>query len=114
LKTNWSSEEDDILLRAVEKYGEKNWQLIADELESRTGQQCLHRWLKTLKPGIHKGKWNDEEDKQLDIATQSYGVGNWSLICKHVPGRTDVQCRERYMNVLERDIKKRILDKRRR
>lgn len=24
----------------------------------------------------------------------------WSLVAKLVPGRTDVQCRERYMNVL--------------
>lgn len=28
-------------------------------------------------------------------------MGNWVQIEKHVPGRTDVQCRERWVNVLD-------------
>jgi hypothetical protein len=28
----------------------------------------------------------------------------WSLVARLVPGRTDVQCRERYMNVLNPDV----------
>ncbi len=29
----------------------------------------------------------------------------WSLVAKHVAGRSDVQCRERYMNVLDPSLK---------
>ena len=29
----------------------------------------------------------------------------WSLVAQHVTGRSDVQCRERYMNVLDPSLK---------
>lgn len=29
----------------------------------------------------------------------------WSLVAQHVPSRSDVQCRERYMNVLHPSLK---------
>eukprot|EP01105_Mastigella_eilhardi_P024190 TRINITY_DN626_c0_g1_i8.p1 TRINITY_DN626_c0_g1~~TRINITY_DN626_c0_g1_i8.p1 ORF type:complete len:439 (+),score=142.02 TRINITY_DN626_c0_g1_i8:88-1404(+) len=46
LKSKWAPEEDEKLKQAVLKYGEKNWQQVANCLEGRMGQQCLHRWTK--------------------------------------------------------------------
>ncbi|CAG8647777.1 13911_t:CDS:10 [Cetraspora pellucida] len=102
----WSKEEDNILIRAVDLYGEKNWQQVAHCLDNRTGQQCLHRWTKTLNPAIRRGRWKKEEDEALRNAVSIYGAGNWVKVQQYVLGRTDVQCRERWMNVLNPSIKK--------
>lgn len=40
----------------------------------------------------------------LAIAVNAYGSGNWTRIHKHIPGRTDVQCRERWVNVLNPEL----------
>lgn len=42
----------------------------------------------------------------LKNAVSIYGPGNWVKIQQYVLGRTDVQCRERWMNVLSPEIKK--------
>jgi myb proto-oncogene protein len=103
-KSKWSEEEDRILYEAVKLYGLKNWGQVANCLDGRTGQQCLHRYQKTLSPDIKKGKWEWEEDRRLQLATAIYGPGKWSYICAHVPKRTDVQCRERWCNLLAPEI----------
>jgi len=36
----------------------------------------------------------------LTLAVKSYGTKNWIKIQAHVPGRTDVQFRERWVNIL--------------
>lgn len=103
-KSKWTEEEDRILLEAVKLYGLKNWGQVANCLEGRTGQQCLHRYQKTLCPDLKKGKWEWEEDRRLQLAAAIYGPGRWSFIALHVPKRTDVQCRERWCNLLAPDI----------
>lgn len=102
----WTPEEDEMLVEAVKKFGDKNWASVATLLGGlRTGQQCLHRWQKTLNPEIRRGRWDPREDNLLAMAVRAYGAGNWRLIHKHVPGRTDVQCRERWVNVLDPAVK---------
>mmetsp|Transcript_9469 Transcript_9469/g.18264 ORF Transcript_9469/g.18264 Transcript_9469/m.18264 type:complete len:155 (+) Transcript_9469:5585-6049(+) len=56
--------------------------------------------MKTLHPDIKRGKWLPEEDRKLLLATHIYSSNNWASIAEHVPNRTDIQCRERYCNVL--------------
>ncbi|XP_065884759.1 uncharacterized protein [Dysidea avara] len=106
LKRSWSAEEDASLKEAVQKHGAGNWILVASEIPGRTGQQCMHRWQKALMPGIKKGRWTAEEDEQLRLAVATYGAGNWSKIKLGVPSRTDAQCRERWVNVLDGKVKK--------
>eukprot|EP01113_Clastostelium_recurvatum_P049514 TRINITY_DN9185_c0_g1_i3.p1 TRINITY_DN9185_c0_g1~~TRINITY_DN9185_c0_g1_i3.p1 ORF type:complete len:959 (-),score=240.93 TRINITY_DN9185_c0_g1_i3:531-3407(-) len=106
MKSGWTQEDDDKLRDAVRKHGEKNWQQVANHLEGRTGQQCLHRWQKTLNPAIRRGRWSSAEDELLKAAVKHYGPKSWIKICQHVPGRTDVQCRERWVNVLCPDVNK--------
>ncbi|KAJ1980928.1 hypothetical protein H4R35_000923 [Dimargaris xerosporica] len=99
-KRRWTAEEDAMLRQAVQIYGEKNWQQIAHILDNRTGQQCLHRWTKSVNPIIRRGRWDPEEDEALLTAVDIYGEGNWRQVQHYVLSRTDVQCRERYCNVL--------------
>lgn len=37
---------------------------------------------------------------------KQFGVGNWTKISQQVPTRTSVQCRERWVNVLDERIKR--------
>eukprot|EP00727_Mastigamoeba_balamuthi_P014318 m51a1_g9510 hypothetical protein (1845) ;mRNA; f:691990-699199 len=101
MKRLWSPEEDRQLEAAVNRFGEKSWQQVASLIPGRTGQQCLHRWTKAVRPGISRGFWTQEEDKRLIVALHVYGVGCWVNVMRHVRTRTDVQCRERWANVSE-------------
>jgi hypothetical protein len=63
MKSKWTPEEDHLLAEATKIFGQRNWQQVAHCIPGRTGQQCLHRWQKTLDPDIVHGKWSHEHDK---------------------------------------------------
>ncbi len=44
--------------------------------------------------------------QQLIKGVGVHGKKTWSKVCQYVPGRTQSQCRERYLNVLDSDLKK--------
>ncbi|KAI8976937.1 hypothetical protein BDB01DRAFT_802027 [Pilobolus umbonatus] len=96
----WTQKEDKDLSDAVKQLGNCNWQQVAATLTDRTGQQCLQRWSKSISPAIKRRRWDSEEDKLLKQAVNIYGAGNWRKVQRLLPGRTDMQCRERYMNIL--------------
>jgi predicted RNA-binding protein len=58
-----------------------------------------------LTRGSIKGLWSAEEDAIIKRCVES-GVGKWSVIAEHVPGRNGKQCRERYENHLKPTVKK--------
>jgi myb proto-oncogene protein len=102
----WTEEEDRILIEGVQMYGMTDcWMEISEMLDGRTASQCIHRWNKTLDPHKKIGRWTAEEDAWLLAAIHRIGSANWSLVQNFVPNRTDVQCRERYMNVLHPQLK---------
>ncbi|GJS73681.1 Myb domain protein 4r1 [Tanacetum coccineum] len=106
LNNEWTPTEDEELRKAVAEYGETNWQLVASVLSGRTGTQCSNRWKKSLNPLRERvGRWDSDEDKRLKIAVRLFGAKNWNKITKFVPGRTQVQCRERWVNCLDPSLK---------
>ena len=105
-KGGWTAEEDTILRRAVHKFNGRNWKKIAEFFEDRTDVQCLHRWQKVLNPELVKGPWTPEEDKKLGDLVDDHGPKKWSEIAKNLPGRIGKQCRERWHNHLNPDIKR--------
>ncbi len=44
--------------------------------------------------------------QQLIEGVRIHGKKAWSKVCQFVPGRSQSQCRERYLNVLNSDLKK--------
>eukprot|EP00164_Ancoracysta_twista_P001126 GFYU01001478.1.p1 GENE.GFYU01001478.1~~GFYU01001478.1.p1 ORF type:complete len:538 (+),score=75.87 GFYU01001478.1:308-1921(+) len=102
----WTPEEDDKLRQAVELYKGKNWKKIADCLEGRTNVQCLQRWQQVLNPALVKRPWTAEEDELIGTLVDQYGTRRWSVIASYFPGRIGKQCRERWHNHLDPDIKK--------
>ncbi|XP_077238258.1 uncharacterized protein LOC143879651 isoform X2 [Tasmannia lanceolata] len=102
LRREWTEDDDAHLRAVVEALGEVDWQLVASNLEGRVGPQCSNRWRKTLHPSIKRvGRWTVDEDKRLKIAVTLFGPKQWMKIAQFVPGRTQVQCRERWLNALD-------------
>ena len=53
-----------------------------------------------------KGPWSPEEDEALTKLVALHGIKGWSLIASKLPGRIGKQCRERWFNHLDPNIKK--------
>ncbi|XP_065536890.1 transcriptional activator Myb isoform X2 [Lathamus discolor] len=105
-KTRWTREEDEKLKKLVEQNGTGDWKVIANFLPNRTDVQCQHRWQKVLNPELIKGPWTKEEDQRVIELVQKYGPKRWSVIAKHLKGRIGKQCRERWHNHLNPEVKK--------
>ncbi|KAJ3611732.1 hypothetical protein NHX12_021746 [Muraenolepis orangiensis] len=105
-KVKWSRDEDDKLKKLVEQNGTDSWKLIAGHFTGRTDGQCQHRWQKVLNPELVKGPWTKEEDQKVIDLVHKYGPKRWSVIAKHLQGRIGKQCRERWHNHLNPEVKK--------
>ncbi|CAO2820552.1 unnamed protein product [Amaranthus hypochondriacus] len=105
-KGGWTPEEDETLRNAVADFKGKNWKKIAEFFPDRSEVQCLHRWQKVLNPELVKGPWTQKEDEKILELVEIYGPTKWSVIAKSLPGRIGKQCRERWHNHLNPDIKK--------
>ncbi|XP_077409556.1 transcriptional activator Myb isoform X1 [Vanacampus margaritifer] len=105
-KSRWTREEDEKLKKLVELHGSDDWKVIASLLSNRTDVQCQHRWQKVLNPELIKGPWTKEEDQRVIELVQKYGAKRWSVIAKHLKGRIGKQCRERWHNHLNPEVKK--------
>ncbi|CAN1334826.1 Transcription factor MYB98 [Linum perenne] len=88
MKSQWTPEEDSLLVQLVEKYGLKKWAHIARILSGRVGKQCRERWYNYLKPDIKREIWTEDEDKILINSHMKFG-NKWSEIAKTIPGRTE-------------------------
>jgi hypothetical protein len=99
-KGKWKPEEDAKLTEAVKKHG-SNWVAVAAMVSGRTNEQCRHRWTQTLDPSIGKGKWKPKDDTKLTGSSEKYG-NNWVAVAAMVfGGRTNQQCRERWVKNLD-------------
>lgn len=55
---------------------------------------------------VNKGPWTKEEDQRLRELVEKYSPRNWSFLAKMMGSRQGKQCRERWHNHLNPDIKK--------
>lgn len=80
------------------------WNRIAERIPNRTGIQCQARWTEALDPTVRKGKWSEEEDALLRAGVEKFGRC-WIRIAETVPGRTQRQCRTRWMQIKYKEEK---------
>ncbi|XP_029929984.1 myb-related protein B-like isoform X2 [Myripristis murdjan] len=104
-KPRWSEEEDQKLQRLVRQFGPDDWPFISQQFK-RSEVECQRRWQKMLNPELVKGPWTKEEDDRVIQLVRRYGVQRWSLIAKHMQSRIGKQCRERWHNHLNPNVKK--------
>ncbi|KAJ9682662.1 hypothetical protein PVL29_018561 [Vitis rotundifolia] len=61
-KGAWTSEEDHLLRKCIEKYGEGKWYQVPFRAGlNRCRKSCRLRWLNYLKPDIKRGKFTADE-----------------------------------------------------
>lgn len=97
----WTLEEDQRLMNAINANGTENWPLIASLVGDRTIAQCTQRWNRVLNPKISKANQSREEEQKLINAVQKYGNA-WTIIASEMGNRSDVQCRFRYKFLLKK------------
>ncbi|RZF43885.1 hypothetical protein LSTR_LSTR007221, partial [Laodelphax striatellus] len=94
-KGRFSPEEDELLLRAVEKYG-LSFRSAAALFPNRTAVQIKGRYIRKMENAKTKGRWSLEEDKTLLKLVDEIGVGKWKKISEHFTTRTRTQVRQSY------------------
>lgn len=95
VKGKWSKAEDNLLKKAIEKFGDNRWSLVSQIIKNRNESQCRERWKRQLKKNIKKGKWDKNEDLKLKSLVNIYGK-KWSKIAEHMVSRNDHQCKKRW------------------
>ncbi|XP_073154006.1 transcription factor MYB114-like [Henckelia pumila] len=84
----WSKEEDILLKKCVQTYGQGRWHLVPLRAGlNRCRKSCRLRWINYLSPNIKRGYFTAEE---VDLLIRLHRLlGNrWSLIAGRIPGRT--------------------------
>ncbi|XP_067826086.1 snRNA-activating protein complex subunit 4 isoform X2 [Heptranchias perlo] len=108
-RKEWTAEEDQMLTELVQKMRVGNfipYTKIAYFMEGRNSSQLLYHWSKSLDPTVKRGPWSRAEDALLLKAVAKYGTRDWFKIQEGVPGRVDVQCRGRFLNGLNRTVRR--------
>jgi hypothetical protein len=107
--TDWSHDDIGLLEKLVEQYHDAapRWNDIAANFSNRSAYECLAKWQEVAQTSVVKGKgsWTTEEDQMIQEKLALYGR-KWAKIASFLPGRHGKQCRERYVNHLNPQLKK--------
>lgn len=102
--TKWTPEEDELLAQLVHQ--NESWSVITSHFPGRTSKQVLAHWKKVADPEIVRGSWTCSEDQKIISWVNQNGPTKWSSLAEQLPGRIAKQCRERWCNHLDPNIKK--------
>ncbi|KAM4579429.1 LOW QUALITY PROTEIN: snRNA-activating protein complex subunit 4 [Fundulus diaphanus] len=88
----WTKDEDQLLLQAVARHGERCWWKVRLEVPGRTDGACRDRYVDCLRKNIKKGSFDSHEVELLKELVKKHGVGRWAKIAAEIPHRLDSQC----------------------
>ncbi len=70
-----------------------------------SASQVSYRYLHSLIPTRTKGQFSEIEDALLRSSVNQHGFKDWTKVAKQVPGRTGSQCRDRWCDYLDPNLK---------
>jgi hypothetical protein len=97
----FTSKEDQILHRCVERLGTNDWELIALQLPGRSARQCRERWFTYLSPDVNRTPWSAAEDALLFDLMQTHGP-RWGAMVPFFCKRTQNNIKNRWNTVLRK------------
>ena len=100
---NWTAQEDTLLNDLIQRG--VDWNTIGTMFPGRNAKQVLSHWRKVANPSIVRGSWTAEEDRKILTWVAQTGPRKWSILENQMPGRIAKQCRERWCNHLNPNIK---------
>ncbi|XP_046370127.2 uncharacterized protein LOC124144641 isoform X2 [Haliotis rufescens] len=104
----WKNEEDLKLLGVVSDIRHSGhrllWSKVSSYMENRSGTHCFSRF-QQIDPDMKRGPWSTEEDVKLFAAVKMCGTQSWMRLAEFVPGRSSIQCRDRWLNSLDPSIR---------
>jgi len=99
---SWTTDEDTKLVRLVEREIDVAriatriaWNVLAQQMDNRSGKQCRERYVNHLNPDRKKGKWTEPEDALIDQLQATLG-NQWSKVAAALPGRSDNDVKNRW------------------
>ena len=107
IKDPWSSSEDACLeeLMTLVDSNAADWRAISQYIPGRNAKQCRERWQNHLDPSLNKSPYMVFEDAVI-VDLQSRLGNKWSVIRKHLPGRTEDSVKLRWKSLHE-NVRKR-------
>ncbi|CAA9960373.1 Myb DNA-binding domain protein [Pyrenophora teres f. maculata] len=100
-KGQWSSSEDQLLVRGVEQHGQR-WTVVASCVGTRSADQCAKRWQQSLDPNLDRSEWRDVDDTMLVSAVHRLGRHWKDIQIEHFPGRSKNDIKNRYTVLVRR------------
>lgn len=100
-RVHFTKKEDDRIKELVERFGKKNWSIIASFMNGRSAKQCRDRYCNYLVPGFFQGEWSKEEDDLLLKLYKENG-SKWSIIQGYFPKRSSNSVKNRWYYFLRK------------
>ncbi|GKU97046.1 hypothetical protein SLEP1_g10228 [Rubroshorea leprosula] len=106
----WTAEEDAKILAYVSNHGIGNWTLVPKKAGlNRCGKSCRLRWTNYLRPDLKHDNFTPQEEEIIINLHELIG-SRWSLIAKHLPGRTDNDVKNYWNTKLKKKLTKMGID----
>ena len=87
IKRKFTKEEDQEIIKQVEIFGPKSWELISRFIPNRSAKQCRDRYQNYLAKNVFYGEWTKEEDNIILQKLNEFG-NQWSILSKFLKNRT--------------------------
>eukprot|EP00762_Andalucia_godoyi_P006059 ANDGO_00416.mRNA.1 Myb-like protein N len=95
----WTPDEDQRLIIGVHLHQGRRWSEISRHVGTKDKVACYQHWFRVLHPQISKTRFTDVEYARLAVRVKACGVSAWVKVAEGMPGRTDTQCRARWLDI---------------